>query len=340
MFKEASLRLDEEQADRLSIRKRVMKFGVSYLDQAMVAILPSDLVLLGAPTGIGKTELCVHMALANIEVGKRVHFIALEAEKAEIERRMLYQLIARQFYDDPNRPKLNGNLNMTNWLLGLFDEEFQGYEAFAKKYLMQTLKGLFTFYKTQKFGIDDLIFNVMAVASETDMIIIDHLHFFDWEDLNDNRAIKEIAKAIRDVVQVLNKPIILVAHLRKRDRNNSDLAPGIDEFHGSSDLTKIATKVITIARGPKDESGKDVTYFRICKNRVDGSITRYIGRVLYDFRQRRYDERFRISELGDKFRELDVYPDWAKELRDYSGQRVGVPSAHVAQRKPYRDDES
>ena len=69
----------------------LLSFGVKFLDDAMIGIYPSDLVLFGAPTGAGKTQFCVNCIMANVNRGKKVHMIALEAEKAEIENFYLSQ---------------------------------------------------------------------------------------------------------------------------------------------------------------------------------------------------------------------------------------------------------
>lgn len=331
MFKPASERTVTESEYRKKIRGGFLRFGISFLDAATRGISPHDLILIGAPTGVGKTELCVQIALANVEDGRRVHFIALEADKDEIERRLLYALITKQFYDDKDRPTLSAKLNMADWMKGTYEgvTKLEEYETIAADYLSKTLKNLYTFYKSESFGIKELRETIYSVAKKTDLIIIDHVHYFDWDDDNDNRAIKEIAKAAREVSQVSQRPIILVAHLRKRDRYNKDMAPGVDEFHGSSDLTKIATKVITVSKAPKedliDDQGCDPTFFRICKNRMDGSVTRYIARMLFDYKTRTYHEKIRISELGESFQELSIYPYWAKDLRDNSIKKLDQP---------------
>jgi replicative DNA helicase len=55
-------------------------FGVTYLDAALKGICPNDLILIGATSGAGKTELCAQIARINAKLGKRVNYIALEAE--------------------------------------------------------------------------------------------------------------------------------------------------------------------------------------------------------------------------------------------------------------------
>lgn len=339
MFEKSSDRIAEEKAIRQKIAKtEPLSFGVSFLDAATRGIFPSDLILLGAPTGIGKTELCVNIAMANIESGKRVHFIALEADRCEIERRIFYSFLAKAFFYDPNRPKLSGHLNMADWMLGKFNGQLDRYEKAVEEILEPGLAQLFTFYKAKAFTHEDLIYNIGTVAEETDIIIVDHVHFFDWDETDDNRAIKQIAKTARDIVLEMGKPMVLVAHLRKRDRNNKDLCPGVDEFHGSSDLTKIATKAITIGSGGIDQDGSAVTYMRVCKNRLDGSTARYMARMKFNFQRRAYEEKFKLSWPGDKFEEIADYPFWAREFREPSSGPMGGNHPPVSQRKPYAND--
>ncbi len=339
MFEKASDRIAEEKAIRTQMAGlEPLKFGVSFLDSATRGIFPSDLILLGAPTGIGKTELCVNIAMANLEAGKRVHFIALEADRCEIERRIFYSFLAKCFFYDKSRPQLSGHLNMADWMLGKFRGQLDRYEQAVEEILSTGLSQLFTFYKAKQFTHEDLIYNIGTVAHETDLIIVDHVHFFDWDESDDNRAIKQIAKTARDIVLEMGKPMVLVAHLRKRDRGNKDLCPGVDEFHGSSDLTKIATKAITIASGGIDETGSGVTFMRVCKNRLDGSTARYMAKMKFNFQRRAYEEKFKLSWPGEKFDEITDYPFWAREFREPSGGPVGGNHPAVFQRNPYAND--
>ena len=195
-FKSVAERSEDEKNNRVNLKDKLLKFGVHFLDLSFRGIFPNDLILVGAPSGIGKTQFCVNMALRNIEDGRRVHFIALEADDFEIERRLKYAIVANAFFADPSRPQLSGErLSFIDWSMGEYELQLRPYETLAEN-LLSGYKSLFTFYKQKEFGVDELIENALSIATETDLIIVDHVHYFDFDDDNENRAVKKIAKTI------------------------------------------------------------------------------------------------------------------------------------------------
>lgn len=322
MFRVASDSSWTEYKDRIAERT-ALKFGVDFIDHATRGIFRDDLVLIGAPSGIGKTQLCCNIAYANLEDGKRVHYVALEASQFEIERRMKFPLVMERFLADPNRPRLSRRITFADWLLGDFAVELAPYEESAGQFFEKAFKNLNLYYKQEKFGVHELIQSVLVASANTDLILIDHVHYFDFEDDNENRAIREIAKTVRSLAIEQQVPIVLVAHLRKRDKQNDELVAGLDEFHGSSDLYKIATKVVTMAPGKMVEDGTYETFFRVPKNRIDGGVTRFIGREFFDpkkggYEQGRYQVGWANQTRKDGFSEIhgSHHPVWARKRFD------------------------
>jgi KaiC/GvpD/RAD55 family RecA-like ATPase len=315
-------------------KDNLLSFGVSFLDDAMIGILKNDLILVGARSGAGKTQFCVNVALANVRAGKRVHFLALEAEQGEIETRIIFQFFQELFTENRKNwmaarmTEKNDELRMR--LDAVYSKRFS-YQQFALGETLQilpdltnmaiekldSLEGLHTFYKSDKFDVRDFMLKVLECDDETDLIICDHVHYFDYDDDAENKSIKEIAKTARTLALENGKPIILVSHLRKSDKNG-DLVPSLEEFHGSSDLYKIATKAITLAPGAWNAEGKMQTFVRIVKNRFDGSVTRVIGAVNYLISEGRYEIEYKIGDANQKrdsgFTALEPfnYPQWAR----------------------------
>lgn len=347
-FETAASRMALEREDRQSLSKRKLNWGVSYLDDATMGIFANDLVLLGAPPGVGKTDLALNIALTNILDGKHIHFIALEAHTFEIERRLKYKYFCNLFFTDPDRPRLSGPMNYKSWVLGVFSAELEKYMSETEKFCSEAYTDLFTLYKQKTFGVEELIEQVNFVSDETDLVIVDHAHYFDW-DGDDNRALKEIVHTARDLTQETAKPIILVAHLRKRDKAQKELCPGMDDFHGSSELVKVATKCVTIAPGPATADGKFVTYFRVSKDRLDGGPTRFVGMTTFNPKKGKYDDDYKLAWANSENAlpiDADYYPEWAR-FRP-SGVRAPVNSRSQAsaetrlgksysQRMPYAD---
>lgn len=320
----------EEIELRKNRRANLLSFGIDFLDDTLKGILKNDLILIGAGSGAGKTELSCSIAKSNIEKGKRVHFIALEAEMYEIERRIKYQLFAKHFYEDRDRPR-DISIYFDEWMLGDYIESCEKYEALAATEFMNKYENQYTYYKQDDFTVGDFVEKVLMVHEKTDLIILDHVHYFDFDDDNENRAVKQIAKTARMLTLEYGIPIILVSHLRKRDRGTHEMAPGLEEFHGSSDLYKIATKAITIAPGGWDPDGKYETFFRIVKNRFGGSVVRYMASCNFLIGEGRYEKGYKLGQANqrrdEEFRELEngIYPKWAK-----NSSRLGRLSNSVA----------
>lgn len=316
--------VDRSQRER-DLRKsrsgKLLKFGVNFLDRALEGIAPNDLIIIGAPPGTGKTELVTHVAGYNSLSGKRVLFFPLEAEECEIESRIKFKLAAQLYYNDhrPDKTQIR-DVTYRNWYHNKLGSSFDQYEFKAEERFRQYFKTFKTIYRKSEFKVDDLQRHLMLFKEETDLVIIDHLHYFDFDDPNENKAITEIVKKIRDLALISSKPIILVAHIKKPDKRYSALVPDLDEFHGTSNITKIATKAILLAPDPEapQDPKRFETYFRAAKFRVDGSVKRYLGKCLFNIETNKYEEDFELGCLspdGKKFEPLDTsrFPAWAKK---------------------------
>jgi archaellum biogenesis ATPase FlaH len=320
----------EEIELRKNGRDGLLKFGIDYLDDANVGICKNELIVIGSASGSGKTQLCTNIALANVANGKRVHYIALEASYLEIEQRIKFQLFANEYFSDPNRPT-GIYINYRNWKFGDYQESLAKYEAAAASKFIHKTNGLNVYYKKGKFDLNDLLLTITSISSETDLVILDHLHYMDLESTNENSEIKEILKTARDLALELSIPIILVSHMRKRDKFSTELCPGQEEFHGSSDIFKVCTLAITFATGAYSDSGKVETFFRIAKGRDDSMVTKVIGKCVYLTKKGTYENGYKIGDVnqerGKEFIELDKhrYPEWSR----HANRDAGSPFSNV-----------
>lgn len=220
-------------------------FGIGFLDAALGKMLPTDLILIGGRTKQGKSQLALEIAKANAIQGRNVVFIALEAEHSEIEMRLMYQIVCSLYFD--SKPAKYRSINYRKWRLGQLAEMLAPFDAAATGIFAKRYASLQTVYATERFTHEHLNSVLDMVKDTADLIIIDHFHYFDLGRSRDSLSEKqaELMMRIRDMNNFYQKPILLLAHLNK---TAFDYAPGIEHFMGSSEIGKIATGCIMVAR--------------------------------------------------------------------------------------------
>lgn len=307
-----------EKQQRIARVSSTIPFNMKFLDDALGGIFRNDLILLGAFTGAGKTELATHIAANNAVAGNRVAFFALEAEEGEIESRIKFKIAANHYFNSDRYQKFM--VTYRHWYMNSFSGDFSPYENFAEKQFIDKFSTLRTFYRKKEYTVMDFQRDLLAIEKDVDLVVIDHLNYFDSDEPNENKATSEIVKKIRDLALLTGIPILLLAHLRKRDRRIKMLIPDLDEFHGTSNITKIATKVILIAKDKVLPGGNKLypTLIRADKCRFDGSVSRYIGQTDFDITTNSYSKNYRVGFLSadeTSFEEIvdrTQLPYWAK----------------------------
>jgi replicative DNA helicase len=324
-FLPAAQRIVNERAERLAQSKLILPYGTGYLNDTLGGIVPNDLIVIGAATGAGKTQLATSIALENSLAGKPVHYFALEAEENEIERRIKYGLISREYYRDgaENKPYIS----YLDWRMGKLDTVLRPIEERLQSDFENAVKNLNTLYRTSgNFDMQSLERHLLEVVTESRLAVIDHLHYVDTEGDDENKAYKRVVKLVRDIVLHYSVPVILIAHLRKKQggRNQHTVIPVIDDFHGTSDVPKIATTCIMMAPAYDQASAypwQYPTYIGAVKSRLDGSRTRYAGLTMFDSRTSRYEQAYRMCKMSELLNSGDFddlapnnIPRWADPI--------------------------
>lgn len=326
-FKSSAERVLDERAARVANADKQLPYHHSFLDDYLRCIMPHDLVLIGAATGAGKTELARSIAAATAASGKHVHYFALEAEPFEIERRTKFSVLAGLVARRGVHLPIAGGMNYADWYSGRLERYLGELDDEAGAIVADRFKTLHTYYRGSKFDHEDIRRLFMAINTQTDLIVLDHLHYVDIDDENENRGFKRTMKMIHGVALGIGKPVILVVHLRKKDQSRrKDLVPSIDDIHGSSDIGKICTRAIILAPAPKAaiedcqvRSGTAGTFFSIPKDRVSGAC-HPIALVEFDWRAKTYADTYtlgRPARNGEKFEPLSQseVPGWAVRHR-------------------------
>lgn len=328
-FSSLPSRLVDEAKERVEEGRHVLRFGVKFLDDLLGGIMRTDLILIGARTGVGKTGLATSIAEANCYTGKRVHYFALEAEDKEIERRMKYKIIARLYYSQPggHRP-----ISYLDWRMGKIEDDVGRFNDQADEELSRLCRTLHTFYKEESFTSDDFAAHFDSIQGESDLIILDLFSEVDSDDENENRAARKIITRIRNVALHAKKPVVIVGHVRKSDPRFAPLVAGEEDFYGSKALVNAITKGIMLAPDYDTETNDPMlwsTFIKAVKCRPESARTRYCGKMLFDVRSDSYRQEYLLGRLvngGKKWEALnqDQVPAWSANPRELPVDSIPV----------------
>ena len=300
--------------------KADISFGISYLDDAM-PIMKTDLIVISAQSGSGKSEIAAHIAAKNAIGGKNVFFFALEAHEQEIQTRVSYKFAAKKYFDDTNRDRFPVAYDL--YISNTIDKRFMPYAIWGEEEAEKIYKNNFriAYRKSEKFGADEFIEAFKVLDVEADLIVCDHLQYFDYDMGTEYASISRIIKAIRDMVLLHQVPVILVSHISTPDNRAKKIIADQYALHGTSNIAKTATKIIIVDRDPTTDTKcayRIPSLFRIAKNRFNSSTSRYVAKVIYNLDYNAYEGSYKLARLKNFDTELvDVLeserPHWAKQ---------------------------
>lgn len=311
-------RVQGEAERRKGLVARAIPYPASFLQDYLLGILPHDLVLIGAETGAGKTQLASAIAHSAVAAGRRVHFFALEAEPDEIERRLKFSLMSELIAWKELTDRDKARWSYAAWYMGHVDDLARGVDQLAEKRLATEIAGLRTFYRGEQFDRRQLE-RMLDQCTATDLIILDHLHYVDTDDeREENRAVSRIMRRLRSFALRAGVPVVCVVHLRKADGRAPRLVPRIGEIHGTSNIAKVATSVVLLARAdnrPARNPWIQNTYMAVEKSRLRGRCP-LVAMVGYDRRRNLYHNRYGLGWVDFSGTEVDFIgpedePAWA-----------------------------
>jgi len=308
---------------------QMLTYPIAFLNDALGGIMKSELVVIGADSGCGKTELANHIAFHNASKKKRVYLFSLEGDKYEAIQRQKYkeytQMVNRTGRKDM-AISYRDFIQCKNLPQGISEEILQLDELFKKKYSTLNI-----YNRESVLNIDLFEAHLDMLSTKADLIVIDHLHYFDFQTSNEHSEITEIMKRIKQLQDKYRLPIVLISHLRKKEKGR--VFPDKDSFHGSSNIVKQATTAIIIAHATPttEQDNKDyeeqiknniyATGVRIAKSRT-GFSDKLLGVIDYDLNKKAYEKEYLLSICGNQFiTPMDKlnYPRWAinAKPRDY-----------------------
>ncbi len=242
--------------------------GFTALDNVIVGMGNSDLVLVGARPGMGKTSFTMNIATAAaLKTGKKVCVFSLEMSAEQLANRMLSSEAQIDSYK-----MRSGALNAEDWSA----------IAHASSRLAET-----------DILIDDTPgISVTAMKSKLrrvknlGLVVIDYLQLMQGDKRNDNRVqeVADISRGLKLLAKELNVPVICCAQLSRGPENRPDKRPMLSDLRDSGAIEQDADIVMFLYRDEyyKDETAdQSVAEVIVAKNR-HGSLDKvklgWIGR--------------------------------------------------------------
>lgn len=209
--------------------------GFHKLDHLTSGLQPSDLIVLAARPGLGKTSLCLDMAAhASISGGYAVGIFSLEMTKEQLMLRILSSLSKVDF------SKIRS--------------------GFIKESEMKKLVNAAQTVSEAKIYIDDTaaitVLELRAKArrqkreKSLDLLIVDYLQLMRSSRRTESREreIAEISGSLKALAKELAIPIIAISQLSRQTEARSDRRPQLSDLRESGALEQDADVVMFIHR--------------------------------------------------------------------------------------------
>ena len=232
--------------------------GLGDLDLAISGLNKSDLILLAARPGMGKTSMALNILLhAGKFSGKSVAFFSLEMSREQL----VLRLISNESFVD-NKKLVTGKLNESDW------EKV----AAAADALNRT-----------KILIDDdstvSVADINAKCRRVEdlgLVVIDYLQLMTSaggkERIGDNRQqiVSDISRALKIMAKELNVPVLCLSQLSRANESRTNKRPMLSDLRESGAIEQDADIVMFLYREDyyeKESENHNLAECIIAKNR-------------------------------------------------------------------------
>lgn len=231
--------------------------GFHDLDEVTGGLQPSDLIILAARPGVGKTSLALGMAHNAAMKGKHVGVFSLEMGREQLVQRLL----AVETGVDSQRLRL-GYLTDDDWV---HVSDAIGRLAGMPIYIDDSA-GL---------SVSELRAKARRLKAEigVDMLIIDYLQLMQGTSRKDGNRVQEVTEISRNIklmARELNIPVIACAQLSRAVESRTSHVPMLSDLRESGSIEQDADMVMFIHREEmyNDESEKKgIAEIHIAKHR-------------------------------------------------------------------------
>ena len=236
-----------------------MSTGLRDLDRAISGLNNSDLILLAARPGMGKTSMALNVLLdAGKKSGKKVAFFSLEMSREQLALR----LISSECFVD-NKKLVTGKLS---------DQDWESVAAAADSLNRSTI------YIDDDSSVTVADINAKCRRVEDlGLIVIDYLQLMQSaggksNDRGENRqqVVSDISRSLKIMAKELNVPVLCLSQLSRANESRQDKRPMLSDLRESGAIEQDADIVLFLYREGyynKDTENPNLAECIIAKNR-------------------------------------------------------------------------
>ncbi len=236
-----------------------MSTGLRDLDRAISGLNNTDLILLAARPGMGKTSMALNVLLdAGKKSGKKVAFFSLEMSREQLALR----LISSECFVD-NKKLVTGKLS---------DEDWESVAAAADSLNRSTI------YIDDDSSVTVADINAKCRRVENlGLIVIDYLQLMQSaggksNNRGENRqqVVSDISRSLKIMAKELNVPVLCLSQLSRANESRNDKRPMLSDLRESGAIEQDADIVLFLYREGyynKDTENPNLAECIIAKNR-------------------------------------------------------------------------
>ncbi len=216
-----------------SEKYRALSTGISALDNTITGLNRSDLILLAARPGMGKTSFALNIARhVAVKAGKKVAFFSLEMPKEQLASRLL---------------ATEGLVSGTKFRTGKLDNDEWTRLIEAGDILSRTDIYL---DDTSDLTVPSIKAKVRRIKGGVDLIIIDYLQLMSSPRRIDNRVqeISEITRGLKIMAKEFNVPVITLSQLSRESEKRNEHEPKLSDLRDSGSIEQDADIVLFLYR--------------------------------------------------------------------------------------------
>ncbi len=232
--------------------------GLTDLDRQISGLNNSDLILLAARPGMGKTSLALNILLtAGKDTKKSVVFFSLEMSREQLAMRLL----SNEALID-NKKLVTGNLEEQDWVD----------VANAASVLSQTN---ILIDDNPSLTVTDMLAKCRRVK-DLGLVCVDYLQLMQsaggksYAGESRQQAVSDISRALKIMAKELNVPVLCLSQLSRANESRQDKRPMLSDLRESGAIEQDADIVMFIYRDDyynEDSDHKNEAEIIVAKNR-------------------------------------------------------------------------